>query len=83
MFQFSTLLSYQLPSRIEKYFRLQAFSKPSGKFLSKISQIYGTTSNTQENPSFWSKGLKFSCTGCGKCCQTEGWLVKTFYLGSI
>eukprot|EP01038_Epipyxis_sp_PR26KG_P011266 gene11266-15115_t len=31
--------------------------------------------NDSSNP-YWSNGLHFSCTGCGKCCQNEGevWL---------
>lgn len=26
----------------------------------------------QADPVHWDKGLKFSCTGCGKCCLNEG-----------
>lgn len=31
-----------------------------------------TTSTTNTNTPFWSEGLNFTCSACGKCCQNKG-----------
>jgi len=49
----------------------QIFSLNSLNHLSR----HGTslaTARLQHEGSFWAEGLKFSCTGCGKCCKTDG-----------
>lgn len=28
--------------------------------------------SSTQNDLFWTDGLKFGCTGCGRCCQNEG-----------
>ena len=71
MLKLKTVLCYQFPYRLERYLRFHSVKISSDKFLSKEMKQHQAT---QSDHSFWSEGLKFSCTGCGKCCQTEGLL---------
>lgn len=50
----------------------EAIPAPEGLLRSHLSL---SLSPEAADP-FWSDGLRFSCTGCGRCCQTEGdvWL---------
>ena len=39
------------------------------------SGLKSAISSVPDTVNFWSEGLKFGCTGCGKCCQTEGSMI--------
>jgi len=42
----------------------------SNSRYNRRSQLYATTK--EDSKLHWENGLKFGCTGCGKCCQNDG-----------
>lgn len=55
--------------------RTETISASEGLLRSHLLSLSLSNSPDSADP-FWSDGLRFSCTGCGRCCQTEGevWL---------
>jgi uncharacterized protein len=68
-----SVLSYHSLHISGKYYLHQLLTAVASYSGSTSSTSSASTSNLEP---FWSEGLNFKCTGCGKCCQTDGevWL---------